>query len=181
METAKARPRREQEQFFSQYLVGRGIDIGCGSDPITPDCDRWDLSFGSSDATGMSGVLNQTYDWVYSSHCLEHLHHPDIALYNWWRILKPNGTLIICVPHRNLYEKKTSLPSRWNPDHKLFFLPSHDDPPNTYSLLHLFQRSVLWPYRLISLRELSCGHTITDPLQHSDGEYSIELIVRKSD
>jgi SAM-dependent methyltransferase len=42
METSKAWQRRMREGFFEKYLQGRGIDIGCGDDPVTPDCIQWD-------------------------------------------------------------------------------------------------------------------------------------------
>jgi predicted SAM-dependent methyltransferase len=40
-------------------------------------------------------------DEVYSSHCLEHIHHSKTldALQEWVRVLKPGGTIRIAVPH----------------------------------------------------------------------------------
>lgn len=177
-ETSKARPRRERDGFFS-YIKGRGIDIGCGIDPLTPDCDRWDDDLpGCGDATFMHNVSDASYDWVYSSHCLEHLLHPEIALHNWWRILKPGGTLILYVPHRNLYEKKELLPSRWNPDHKFFILPFDDEAPNTFSLEGMIRRNCEG-HSLIRLKDCDEGWIPLGPETHSHGEYSIEAIIRK--
>lgn len=177
-ETSKARPRRERDGFFS-YVVGEGIDIGCGVDPLTPSCRRWDDDLpNSGDATFMRGVADESFDWVYSSHCLEHLHHPEIAIRNWWRILKPGGHLLIYVPHRDLYEKKELLPSRWNPDHKFFILPFRDDAPCTFSLEGLIFRNCEGG-QLIRLKECAEGWSSAGPEQHSHGEYSIEAIARK--
>lgn len=181
-ETRKARQRREREGFFQAFIRGRGIDIGVGridsdgADPITPDVDTWDKDNG--DATFMFGVPDQSYDFVYTSHILEHLQNGCLALANWWRILKPGGHLIIYLPHRDLYEKRTELPSRWNPDHKFFFLPDREEPPCTLSLRGLVA-CALPAAETVYLKECSEGHTISDPDHHSDGEYSIEMVLRK--
>lgn len=117
-ETSKRRAPREAEGWFTKYLVGNGIDIGCADDPVLTDeirCKRWDLPDG--DAQFMRGVPDATYDWVYSSHCLEHVKDPAEALSNWWRILKPGGHLIVMVPDEDLYEQG-HWPPIFNLDHK---------------------------------------------------------------
>lgn len=181
METAKANSRRAREGFFDRFLQGRGIDIGCGTDKVLPDADGWDLSTGQGDATAMLGVKDWTYDWVYSSHCLEHLADPVTAVRNWWRILKPGGFLIIVVPHRDLYEKKRALPSRWNEDHKHFFVIDRNERPCTIGLLQMVDCALPdRKFETVWLRKCDDGRTITDSLIHSDGEFSIELVLRKT-
>lgn len=175
-ETSKARERREQENFFSAFCTGRGLDIGYGGDPITPDCDVWDTEHGNAEI--LSGIPDGVYNFVYSSHTLEHLPNPTTALTNWWRVLKVGGFLILYVPHRNYYEKKGELPSRWNPDHKFFLLPEKDDPPDTLGLKQLIEQS-LQDFDVIYLKECTEGFTIVDPAIHSDGEYSIEAVIQK--
>lgn len=100
--------RRKREGFFDKYFNGKGIDIGCGYYPITREnCKQYDIGFNKKhDASFMATEKDETYDWVYSSHCLEHVDHPPEALKNWWRILKPNGFLIVVVPDLILFEKK---------------------------------------------------------------------------
>jgi SAM-dependent methyltransferase len=176
LETSKARPRREAEGFFETYCKGNGIDIGFGGDLLVENCRGWDLEDG--DAQLMEGVSDESYDFVYSSHTLEHLPDPELALANWWRIIKPGGHLIVCVPHRDLYEKKKTLPSRWNLDHKHFFMPEADEPPDTIGVTSLIKR-VVPDGDIIYVKECDQGHTITDPETHSDGEYSVEAIVQK--
>jgi predicted SAM-dependent methyltransferase len=39
------------------------------------------------------------FDLVYASHCLEHLDNPVKIIEEIWRILRPNGMLILKVPH----------------------------------------------------------------------------------
>jgi len=115
METSKRADRRRREGWFEKYLVGRGIDIGCGGDPITLDCTRWEVLDG--DAQLMCGVADESFDWVYSSHCLEHVADPTVALSNWWRILRPGGYLLVVVPDEDLYEQGR-WPSTFNPEHQ---------------------------------------------------------------
>lgn len=117
--TTAAYPRRLAAGYFERIFVGRGIDIGCGEDPVTPDCDRCDQALGH-DAESLPHVPDAAYDWVYSSHCLEHLRHPLRALKEWWRILRPGGWLIVVVPDEDLYEQGL-WPSRFNVDHKWTF------------------------------------------------------------
>jgi SAM-dependent methyltransferase len=99
-------------------LTGRGIDIGCGPDPITPEARRFDLEDG--DANHISQYVHEQFDFVYSSHCLEHMHNPQDALLDWWKLVKPGGHLFFTVPDEDLYEQGV-FPSRFNGDHKATF------------------------------------------------------------
>ena len=78
----------------------------------------WDLKDG--DGQTMTGVPDEHFDFVHSSHCLEHLHDPEEGLRNWFRILKPGGHLIVTVPDEDLYEQG-QFPSTYNADHKWTF------------------------------------------------------------
>lgn len=175
-ETSKAYSRRRRESFFENYCIGKGLDIGYGGDLLTDNCSGWDFEDG--DAHFLKGIHDSEYDYVYSSHTLEHMRSPDLALKNWWRVLKPGGYLIIYVPDRELYEKKRYLPSRWNYNHKHFFLLDQDEPPDTIGLLPLVERT-LKNYEIVYAHECSEGHTVTDPELHSNGEYSLEVVLRK--
>jgi SAM-dependent methyltransferase len=99
-------------------LRGRGIDIGCGPDPVTPEVRRFDLTDG--DANHITRHVTETFDFVYSSHCLEHMDDPRAALQEWWRLVKSGGHLFFIVPDEDLYEQGV-FPSRFNPDHKATF------------------------------------------------------------
>jgi len=176
-ETSKARARRLLEGFFERYCAGRGLDLGYGGDLLCRDCLGWDLEHG--DAQQLVRIEDEAFDFVYSSHTLEHVADASEALRNWYRVVKPGGHLILFVPDRDLYEKKLTLPSRWNPDHKRFFLLDNDQPPDTVGLLPLINR-VVPDAIVVSAQRCSDGHTIVDPLMHSDGEYSIEVILRKA-
>jgi SAM-dependent methyltransferase len=122
-ETSKAKSRRQREGFFEKYCVGRGLDIGHGGDKVLPDAEGWEIN--SGDARIMAGVPDGIFDFVYSSHCLEHLTDPAEGIRNWWRILKPGGYLIVVVPDEDLYEQGV-FPSQWNSDHKFSFTISKE-------------------------------------------------------
>lgn len=97
---------------------GRGIDIGCGPDPVTADARRFDVEDG--DANRISDFVRDQFDFVYSSHCLEHMHDPKAAILEWWKLVKQGGFLFVLVPDEDLYEQGV-FPSRFNLDHKATF------------------------------------------------------------
>lgn len=182
METSKARERRVREGFFITYCKGSGLDIGCGDDPlatpygtVTP-YDRID-----GDATFID-KFEERFDFVYSSHCLEHLQEPEIALRSWYDQVKTNGFLIVCIPHRDLYEKKKFLPSNFNTDHKSFWLPEKSDNKDTYGVRE-FVNKVLkdCDYSWERLKVCDEGYKSYSPESHSDGEYQIEFIIQRLD
>ncbi|MDR2419716.1 MAG: class I SAM-dependent methyltransferase [Puniceicoccales bacterium] len=116
---------REASKFRSCFgelekrvFIGKGIDIGCGEDPIRPDVYRFDEKEG--DANEISRYIHETFDYVFSSHCLEHMHDPSHALREWWKLVKPGAYLCITVPDEDLYEQG-NWPSRFNGGHKHTF------------------------------------------------------------
>ncbi|MFH0924211.1 MAG: class I SAM-dependent methyltransferase [bacterium] len=175
-ETAKARGRRIEEGFFEKYCQGKGLDIGYGGDILAKNCRGWDVEHGNAQL--LKGIKDSKFDFVYSSHTLEHMVEPETALKNWWRVLKSGGYLIIYVPHRDLYEKKKILPSKWNQDHKHFFLLNNDEYPDTIGIVPLIQRTIS-QYKIIYAKECKDGHTVEDAEVHSNGEYSIEIVIKK--
>ena len=101
-----------------RVIRGRGIDIGCGPDPVTPEVRRFDLADG--DANVITRHVTEQFDFVYSSHCLEHMHDPRATILEWWQLVKPGGHLFVVVPDEDLYEQGV-FPSRFNDDHKATF------------------------------------------------------------
>ena len=178
-ETSKARDRRIRERFLERFAPEHlsGIDIGCGPDPLNQTFRRWGTADG--DGTLMQGVLGGSFYTVYASHVLEHIQDPATALRNWYRILRPGGHLIVSVPHRDLYERRRELPSRWNCEHRWFYLPDHQEPPCTRSFRGTILEAI--PHADIVYFEVQQDgwFPITDDSQHSSGEYSIEAVIRK--
>jgi len=117
---------------------GKGIDIGCGPDPVTPNVRRFDIEDG--DANHIEDFIHEQFDYVYSAHCLEHMYHPKEALMGWWNLVKPGGHMILIVPDEDLYEQGV-FPSRFNADHKSTFTISkhHSWSSASINLLSLTQ------------------------------------------
>jgi len=121
-EASKAYRRRICEEAtggikWSHFLQGRGIDVGCGPDPLPyPDTLPFDMDDG--DANHLSRFFQEgEFDWLHSSQSLEHMVDPMAALLDWIKVVKSGGHLIVTVPSWELYEGMV-WPSRWNPDHK---------------------------------------------------------------
>lgn len=176
-ETYKASARREKEGFFKKYCIGEGLDIGYGSDPITVDCYGWDTMDG--DAQYLSSIPDESFDYVYSSHCLEHMRDVRTAIKNWFRVVRPGGFLILFIPERDLYEKRKELPSRFNADHKHMFLLGKSEEPDTLDILEEISHSING-YNIEYAKVCDEGHTLYFENVKSDGEYSIEIVLRKT-
>ena len=166
-ETSKRRADRIATGWFEKYLIGKGIDIGCGDDPVTPDCARWDLPEGN--AQYMEGIDDESFDWVYSSHCLEHMCDPSVALGNWWRILKPGGHLIVMVPDEDLYEQG-HWPSAFNSDHKTTWTIRKRESWSPVSRNLLDELELLPQAKVVSTRLLDKGYDYS-----LKGEYRVSL------
>lgn len=126
-ELTKSIVRRMHEPAFMRYFAGKGIDIGGAPDPLLQyehlfplmeQCQIWDRQHG--DAQYMPTVADEKFDFVHSSHTLEHMEDPATAMVNWIRILKRGGYLVCIVPHEMLYEHG-QWPSQYNNDHKWSF------------------------------------------------------------
>jgi SAM-dependent methyltransferase len=148
-EASKATVRRSFDQrFTARYFVGEGIDIGAGSDsiasyaPLFPQAKSiraWDLADG--DAMLMASLADASVDFVHSSHCLEHLEDPYVALAHWIRICRPGGHLVVVVPEEDLYEQGV-FPSTFNPTHRWTFTISKRESwsPRSVNLIDLLGR-----------------------------------------
>lgn len=130
-------------------IAGRVLDIGAGNDPVTPDAVPFDQEHG--DANRITAFAPASFDCVYSSHCLEHMHDPRASLHNWWSLVKPGGVLFVIVPDEDLYEQG-SWPSRHNNDHKHSFTlaKKHSWSPVSHNVLDLARS--LPQAELLSLR-----------------------------
>jgi len=117
-ESSKTRLVRGPD-FDKIYFSGTVLDIGCGNDLVVPHARAFDQQHGDANKI-LDYMEPDSFDTVHSSHCLEHMYHPDQAIQDWWRLVKPGGYLITVVPHEDLYEQR-QWPSRFNQDHKATF------------------------------------------------------------
>lgn len=176
-------------RYATRYLVGDGIDIGAGADsigryhslfPLMTSCQPWDLDHG--DANYMRGIPDNHFDWVHSSHCLEHMVYPQEALSNWLRILKPGGHLVCLVPDEDLYEQGV-WPSTFNTDHKwTFSIMKHNSwSPKHIDLCYMVEREAVTVKKLELLdRTFVYGLPRQDQTQTVIGECAIEMILCKN-
>lgn len=81
----------------AQFCKGRGLDIGAGEWPLPGaqpiDSGKWYAA---------DFLPEGEWDYIFSSHCLEHLAHPVAALEHWKTRLKPGGTLFLYLPHPDM-------------------------------------------------------------------------------
>jgi SAM-dependent methyltransferase len=54
-----------------------------------------------TEATNLSFITSSSYDFILSSHTLEHVANPLQALSEWIRVLKEQGLLVLVVPHKD--------------------------------------------------------------------------------
>lgn len=177
-ESAKSYQRREAAGFFARYLSGENIlDIGYrGGDPASVPIVEHAIGV-DHDYPGYDGIHlpfpNSSQDAVFSSHCYEHIADYRAALRDWYRTVRIGGYIVIVVPHKYLYERKSTTPSLFNSDHKRFYTPA--------SLLREVEES-LPPngFRVRHLADNDAGFEYAVPIgQHAAGCYEIELIIEK--
>ena len=198
VETSKCHFRRLRDGFF-KYCAGVGLDVGCGFDPLNvaglTTCDSHpdvkDLVGSTCSATYLSDFKDSQFDFVYSSHTLEHIINHQDALREFWRVLKVGGYLIIYLPHRDLYERTRNLPP-WNENHVSMWLPEivpGVEPKGSYGLLNEM-RDVFGPENFEVVRNIVCDYGYGIPTEGPDarfdnnkwvprGEYSFEVVVKK--
>jgi SAM-dependent methyltransferase len=178
-------------RYATRYFVGAGIDIGAGPDPLgqfteffplMTRCRAWDVRDG--DAQKLIGVPDGYLDFVYSSHCLEHMNDPDAALSSWLRVLRPGGHLVAIIPDEDMYEQG-HWPSKFNTDHKFTFTiyKGKSWSPVSINLIEMvvLQCSVC---SVLKLERLDSTYMKGDPKDFDQtaglvGECAIEMILRK--
>ena len=86
--------------FAKHFCSGRGVDIGFSNPEWKyPGAIGVDLDDDSNDYHAMN--LPKDLDYIFSSHCLEHILNWVGALEYWSLCLKPGGTLFLYLPHKN--------------------------------------------------------------------------------
>jgi len=190
-ECSKSIPRRlANSNFINHYFCGHGLDIGGKPDPLAlyaelfcrvKSIKTWDREDG--DAQFLQSVADETYDFVHSSHCLEHLVDPKAGLHTWLRVVKPGGYLIITVPDEDLYEQGI-FPSTFNKDHKWTFTihKAQSWSKKSINILDLI-RDLNAAAELVCLRNYSATYRFNLPRFDQTltpvGECGIEFIIRK--
>ena len=98
-----------------KYCKGRGVDVGAG---------RWPLAIArevencADENAYRIREPDESLDFVFSSHTLEHLEHPWDAIHEWIRVLKPGGVLFLYLPHPacEMWRPERLRFHKWSPD-----------------------------------------------------------------
>ena len=129
-ETSRIRP------IVLPYCTSKGLDIGavggigfqnkweCGikEDSVVVDLHPTRPPSIVSDARKLASIVDNEYNYVYSSHMLEDLLDSEITptLNEWFRVLKNNGYLIIYCPVQRIYKRHCEITNQClNRDHKV--------------------------------------------------------------
>lgn len=78
----------------AQFCEGSGLDVGGGKWPL-----YWAQPVDRIHGGDAMALPEGQYDFVFSSHCLEHLPDPVAAIEHWKTRLKPGGVLFLYLPH----------------------------------------------------------------------------------
>ena len=165
--------------FWDKYCSGKGLDIGYAGyldnrHAILPSAIGVGLDYPGYDGFRLP-FEDTSQSYVFNSHVLEHIENYRQAIQEWFRVTKPRGHIVIVVPHRDLYERKSHPPSLWNEGHFRFYTPA--------SLLKEIEDS-LEPnsYRIRYLEDNDKDHTYGVPVEiHANGCYELTLVLEKLD
>jgi len=110
--------RRKLVPLLRQHIGRRVLDVGCGRMPFRTyltdlvDCydgldreQRGDQPVIIGDAQNMSDVPSDAYDSVLCLSVMEHLQDPELALREMKRVCRPDGCIILEVPHLSRYHE----------------------------------------------------------------------------
>ncbi len=188
-QSLKSHERRKRTGFYKKYLSGKGLDIGSTGYKFDHLGQSLDPELAKSPIPGATGIdldypgydgvhlpfEDVSQDFVYSSHMLEHIRSENLinVLREQHRVVKIGGHIVICVPHKFLYERGMNLPSKWNHDHQRMYTPA---------TLMAEVETALFPnsYRVRLLCDNDENYNYETPMsEHPVGEYQIECVLEK--
>jgi len=82
----------------SKHCTGQGVDIGAGLWPL-PGAMPVDIWRGPGAGRSIDDVPAGSLDFVFSSHCLEHVAEWETALTRWVSLVRPGGVVFLYLPH----------------------------------------------------------------------------------
>ena len=98
-----------------QFCTGRGLDICAGKWPL-PGAEPIE----AKDGADAMNLPKGEWDFIFSSHGLEHLADPVAALEHWKSRIRPGGVLFLYLPHKEMAYWRPSRCRKhlhaWRPD-----------------------------------------------------------------
>ena len=93
----------------AHFCNGTGYDVGSGKWPVQIEA----VTIGVDILNGGNAMQlpGRVVDFVFSSHCLEHLDDPIAALKHWMSRIRNEGTLFLYLPHPDM--------EYWRPENNL--------------------------------------------------------------
>lgn len=172
---------RKCRKRLIRFCVGSGLDLGCGEEKIKrdaigidgPDIEGADL--GADLSKGLPIFRDRSFDFVFSSHCLEDMEDTKGILSEWWRVIKVGGYLVLYLPHKALYPNIGG--GIGNPHHKHDFIPGDiikvmNEIHASYELMHHETRDQKDEYSFdIVFRKLATDG-IKNPIQIGSNTYA---------
>ncbi len=171
-EQEKNHKRRTQNGDYEKFFKGSGLDIGHGRCAPIMGAIGWERHQGNL----LDHYSGPTFDFIHSSHVLEHLDDPVRAFREWWSLLKPNGYIITTVPDFRLYEHSI-WPSIFNMEHRSTWSPS--------GIPQFLHECRLSPGQLIRIQlndenfDYENVNPTFDQTLHHDAQAEVEFIVKK--
>lgn len=105
--------------FAEHFCKGKGLDIGGFFKCTFPGARP--INILNSDGFDAYNLPEEKYDYIFSSHTLEHLHDYAGAIKHWKGYLKESGVLFLYLPHPDM---EYWLPQN-NRKHLHLFYPEH--------------------------------------------------------
>jgi SAM-dependent methyltransferase len=108
------------QRTAAKYCKGHGLDVGAGYWPL-PGSTPLDIELGEGTVNRIEDFPDDSQDYVFSSHCLEHILHWEKELDIWIRRIRPGGILFLYLPHPSCKIWHMSNPlmaktHKWVPD-----------------------------------------------------------------
>jgi SAM-dependent methyltransferase len=85
------------QPIAAKFCIGTGLDIGCGDWPLA-----WAMPIELRRGSNAMALPEGEFDYVFSSHCLEHLPNTVSALKHWKDRIKSGGVLFLYLPHPDM-------------------------------------------------------------------------------
>ena len=200
--------RRALSPIVKKYCSGRILDAGAGGlqgrQLLTPYCNeyisvdianqRGDLDI-VADVQDLTSIDDQQFDCIYCSQVLEHLPRPGSAISEFFRVLKPGGTVLIAAPHLSALHEEPHDYYRYTQHGLRYLLESNGFEiehmstagglitfiahPFSYVLNSIFWRLpvIRWFFWFLNLILLVLPPAAIDSLLHTNRKWPTNIIV----